>query len=506
LQGNGTFEVNNKTPARLLKKIKRARERRRRRKLENRTSAWSHGLEMTDGASGLVGAAGIPLLRLLAETSTLRGHLSKALVKPGFLPGHDRGQVLIDVATGLAMGATSARAAMETAAQASVVTGPIASPVTAWRLLDQELDAAALAKIARARAAHRRRMWNLLAARPRGFPWVEVAGQVWQDWIVIDVDASLVESHSDKEGAAPTYKKHIFGLHPIIVSVANTQEILAILLRKGNAGSNTVADHIAVLTEAIAQLPARYRKKIIFRCDGAGATKDLLAWIKNTAAESGFTWHYSVGFDVTEPVRQAIAEVPKKVWAQAVTPEGKVRDRARVTEITGLLKLAEGWPIGMRISARIEPLHPKHRKNASEVEKQRGQRFQATAHDLPGHHYPRQDAFHRNHAGVESIIKDGKNLGLRRLPFFAMAANQAWCVAVALAADLLAWLRLLVLDHHPTLSRATPALLRRVLLQAPARLVKRARKRLIRLTGEHPHAADLILAWRKIRALAPSPP
>ncbi|WSS10407.1 transposase [Microbispora sp. NBC_01189] len=259
---------------------------------------------------------------------------------------------------------------------------------------------------------------------------------------------------------------------------------------------------MTVLTEAIAQLPARYRRRIIFRCDGAGATKDLLKWIKTTAAQDGYTWHYSVGFDVTQPIRDAIAEVPQNAWSCAITPEDKVRDRAYVADLTGLLDLADGWPDEMRVAARLEPLHPKHRKNASDLEKQRGQRFQATAHDLPGHHHPRQDAFHRDHADVESVIKDGKNLGLRRLPFYAIAANQAWCHAVALAAYLLAWLRLLVLDHHPTLATAAPTTLRRFLFQAPARLVTRARKRLIRLCTDHPHVIDLITAWQKIRALA----
>ncbi|WP_204019185.1 IS1380 family transposase [Sphaerimonospora thailandensis] len=463
---------------------------------------------MTDGASGLIPAAGVPLLRLLAETSGLRGHASAALTVPGFHPGHDRGQVLIDVAIGLAMGATSARAAMDTVASAAPATGPIASPVTAWRLFGEELDAATLERLTRARAAHRRHMWSLLAARPQGFPWLSVAGHTWDGWTVVDVDASLVESHSEKEGAAPTYKKHVFGLHPILVTCANTGEILAILLRPGNAGSNTTDDHITVLTEAIAQIPARYRRKIIFRSDGAGATKGLLAWIKKTAAENGYTWHYSVGFDVTEPIRTAITEVPATAWSCAITPEGKVRDRAYVADLTGLLDLArdeDGWPGGMRVHARLEPLHPKHRKNASDIEKRRGQRFQAIAHDLPGHHHPRQDAFHRDHADVESVIKEGKNLGLRRLPFYAMAANQAWCHAVALATDLLAWLRLLIIDHHPVLATATPATLRRLLFHVPARLVRSARKRLIRLCADHPHTIDLINAWHKTRALAVPP-
>jgi hypothetical protein len=111
----------------------------------------------------------------------------------------------------------------------------------------------------------RRKVWAALATRPEGFPWLEVAGHTWDGWIVLGVDASLIESHSDKQGAEPTFKKHIFGLHPIVVSVANTGEVLAVLLRKGKAGSNTVADHITVLGEAVAQVPAAYRKKIIFR-------------------------------------------------------------------------------------------------------------------------------------------------------------------------------------------------------------------------------------------------
>jgi hypothetical protein len=472
--------------------------------LEKRTSRWSQGLELTGGASGLIGAVGTPLLRLLGEESGLRADLSKALATSGFVPGHDRGQVLIDVAVALGLGATSVAGAVDVLRQSQAALQAVASTPTTWRAFE-ELDATALAKIAKVRATHRRAMWARLAARPEGFPWVRVAEQVWHGWIVLDVDASLVESHSDKEGAAPTYKKHVFGLHPIIVSVANTDEVLTVLLRNGNAGSNTVADHITVLREAIAQLPPHYRRRVIFRADGAGATKDLLAWIKAEAATHGYDWRYSVGFDVTEPVRDAIATVGPSVWACAVTPEGKVRRGAQVTEITGLLELANGWQPDMRVLARTEPLHPRYRKQASPTERQRGQRFQATATDLPGNHYPRLDAFHRNHAGVESVIKHSKDLGLRRLPSYSFAFNQAWCVVVAIAADLLAWLRHLALDHHPQLRKATPATLRRNLLAIPGRLVHRARKRLIRLCDDHPYQTDLILAWNKIRALGTPP-
>jgi hypothetical protein len=491
--------VKRRTSAGLRKKNQRARDLRRRRELEQRTGGWTASLDLAGSTTGLVPAVGVPLLRLLAEESGLRAGLSKALHRKDFHPAHDRGQVVTDVAVALAHGARNVAAAASVLGRAQVVCGPAASTATVWRVF-YDLDETALAALAAARAVQRRKVWAALAARPAGFPWLEVAGKTWDGWVVVDVDASLVESHSDKQGAAATFKKHIYGLHPIVVSVANTGEVLAVLLRKGNAGSNTVADHITVLSEAIAQIPVHYRKKIIFRADGAGATKDLLTWIKTEAAEKGYTWHYSVGFDVTEAVRTAITTVPADVWVPALTPADKIRKGAYTTEITGLLELADGWPAGQRTLARTEPLHPKHRKQASDVEKRRGQRFQAVATDLPGHHYPKLDAFHRNHAGVETVIKDAKTLGLKRLPSYYLAFNQAWCIAVAIASDLLAWLRLLTLDHHPQLTKATPDTLRD-LLHVPARLVRHARRRLLRLPTDHHLAGDLTHAWQKIRTL-----
>jgi Transposase DDE domain group 1 len=487
-------------------KTARAKRLRRKRRIGQRASAWTRGLALTTGASGLIGAVGAPLLRLLAERSGLRSGLSTALgrLRPDFVPEHDRGQVLVDVAVALGLGAVSVAGAMDLLSAAQAVLGQVASTSTAWRALS-ELDATALAAVAKARATHRRAMWARLAGRPGGFPWIRVAEQTWAGWIVLDVDASLVESHSDKEGATGTYKKHVFGLHPIIVSCANTGEILAVLLRPGNAGSNTAADHVAVLSDAVAQLPAAYRKKIIFRADGAGSTKELLVWITEESARRGYTWHYSVGFDVTEPVRDAIVAVPTRTWAPALTANGDVRRGAHVAELTDLLTIPDGWPERMRLMARTEPLHPRHRKQASAVERQRGQRFQVVATDLPGYRYPKLDAFHRNHAVVESTIKAGKDLGLRRLPGYALAFNQAWCIAVAIACDLLAWLQLLALNHHQQLRRASPTILRRALLNVPARIVRRARTRLIRLDDTHPHKADLILAWNNIHAMATPP-
>lgn len=495
-----------RTSTRLRPAKARAKLLRRRRRIERRATNWARGLELTTGITGLINAVGAPLLRLLTERTGLRAELSQALgaLRPDFLPGHDRGQVLTDTAVAMVMGAVSVGGAAGTLGQCRAALGQVASAPTIWRAIT-EVDGQALETIAAVRAVHRRRIWQRLADRPEGFPWIEVAGRVWADWIVIDVDASLVETHSDKEGSAPTYKRHVYGLHPLLVTCANTGECLVAQLRAGNAGSNTVCDHVQALTAAIAQIPEEHRQRIIFRADGAGATKGLLEWIVAEAANHGYTWYYSVGFDVTEPVRQAITEVPDRIWAAALTPDNRIRRDAHVTEITGVLTLADGWPDGIRIMARTEPLHPRNRKQASPIERERGQRFQATATNLPGNHYPKLDAFHRNHAGVESIIKQGKDLGLRRMPGHAFAFNQTWCTLVALATDLVSWLRLLALDHHETLGKATPALLRALILNVPARVVHHARRRLIRIDDDHPHHADLTLAWTAIQALGTPP-
>jgi hypothetical protein len=181
-----------------------------RRRVQARAAAWARGLRLAAGVSGLIEAVGAPLLRLLAERSGLRAGLSGALgrLRPDFAPGHDRGQVLVDLAVALGLGATSVAGAVHTLQASQAALLQVASSPTAWPAV-AELDAAALAAVAKARAAHRRGMWARLAARPGGFGWVRVAGQSWTGWIVIDVDASLVESHSDKQGAAPTAWKAI---------------------------------------------------------------------------------------------------------------------------------------------------------------------------------------------------------------------------------------------------------------------------------------------------------
>ena len=205
------------------------------------------------------------------------------------------------------------------------------------------------------------------------------------DTVVLDVDATLVTTHSEKEGAASTFKKG-FGYHPLGLWCENTsreQESLALLLRPGNAGSNTAADHIAVLTAAIAQVPATHRKKLLIRADGAGSSHQLLEWITALDAKRGRTVQYSVGYAVTDKVRDAISKVPKRAWQPAITAQGEPRehgDMLKGVEITGMLNLKK-WPAGMRVLIRRE--HPHPGAALSLFEDADGWRYQAVATNTP---------------------------------------------------------------------------------------------------------------------------
>ena len=215
----------------------------------------------------------------------------------------------MDVAV-LVAGGGQAIADIDVLRHQSLVLGPVASAPTVWRALD-EVTPAVLKRIDKARAKVRAHVWSQL---PGGVPASKVADGDLGDTVVLDVGATLVTAHSEKEGAAVTFKKG-FGYHPLGVWCENTQESLALLLRPGNAGSNTAADHIEVLTAAIAQVPTPHRRKLLIRADGAGASHELLEWITALDAKRGRSVHYSVGFALTDKVRDAIARVPKNAWA-----------------------------------------------------------------------------------------------------------------------------------------------------------------------------------------------
>jgi hypothetical protein len=242
---------------------------------------WDHGLKVTADGVGLAGHAGAVLLRMVADRSGLTGELGPALARPGKSPQVDRGVALVSMATAIALGATS-MSDVEVLSELGPVLGAAPSDTTVRRTLELACPRT-LGRIAKARGRARAHVWELIAARPAGFPWLEIAAKTLRDWLVIDMDATLVTASSDKEGAEPAYKKG-FGFRPLGAWLANTSECLAMLLRPGNAGSNTVTDHVEVLGAAIAQVPARFRGRIMVRVDGADASHDLISHLLKLAS------------------------------------------------------------------------------------------------------------------------------------------------------------------------------------------------------------------------------
>ncbi|MFJ2582738.1 transposase [Kitasatospora aureofaciens] len=196
---------------------------------------------MSADGKGQVGHAGGVHLQVLAERVGLAEELTHAMRRPGFHPRHERGRVLTDLAYAVVLGAVAISDIAVLEHQREVL-GPTASAPTVWRVLDEAAELQ-LGRIARARAAVRRRVWCLLAARPEGFPWITVDGVAMEGWTVLDSDATPVACASEKEGAAGTYKKGVFGLCPLLAYCDNTGEMLAQELRPGDAGANDTADN-----------------------------------------------------------------------------------------------------------------------------------------------------------------------------------------------------------------------------------------------------------------------
>ncbi len=457
---------------------------------------WSTGLSVTADGTGVVAHAGSVATRLLADRVGLTGALSAALARRSFRPVHDRGRVLVDLAVLLADGG-EAIADIDVLRHQSQVLGPVASAPTVWRTLDG-LTPASMRRVEKARATARRHVWAQLAASRGGLPTSKVAGADLEETVVLDVDATLVTVHSEKESAAATFKGG-FGYHPIGVWCDNTQEMLAAMLRPGNAGSNTTSDHIAVLTAAIGQVPPAHRKRLLVRADGAGASHGLLDWLTAQDTKRRRSVEYSVGFAVTDQVRTAISRVPARAWTPAVDADGDLRDGGDVVEVTDLLDLTR-WPAGMRVIIRRERPHPG--AQLSLFEEHDGWRYQAVATNTKVGQLAFLEARHRAHARVEDRIRHAKDTGLGRFPSREFAINQAWLQVVTLAADLTAWLRLLALPD--SLKTCEPKALRYRLLHVPARLTRGSRRRRLRLPATWPWAEQLKTLFDAITAI-PAP-
>jgi hypothetical protein len=311
----------------------------------------------------------------------------------------------------------------------------------------------------------------------------------------------LVITHSEKESAAPTFK-HSFGYHPVLAFCDNTNEALAGMLRPGNAGSNTAADHIAVIDAALAQIPDEFRHgyPVLLRFDGAGASKALLGHLRGLR-EHGVQAEFTVGWAVTEREHTAIATLPEKAWIPAIDIDGDPREHAAVAELTGLLpaKLFLDYPPGMRVIVRRERPHPGAQLDL--IEERDGWRYTCFATDTGHGQHAWLDARHRSHARVEDRIRTGKDTGLGRFPSKRFAINQAWLVCVLTAIDLFAWAQTILLHDVPDLARAEPKKLRYRLLHVAARIVRGARKLRLKIDRNWRWAKVLATAFHRLQAL-----
>ncbi|WP_455356996.1 IS1380 family transposase [Streptomyces sp. SYSU K217416] len=448
-----------------------------------------------DGA-GVVGHAGARLLADLADATGLTSAYSTALrpLRPRGT-GHDPGRIATDLAVMLADGG-EAITDLAVLRDQSEVFGPVASTPTAWRLL-AAVDERVLGRLRSARAQAREVAWLQASDIRSGIPAAKAGGREVPG-LVLDIDATLITCHSEKDQAAPTYKGG-FGFHPLVCFLANTGEGMAGRLRPGNAGANTAADHIAVLDDALAQIPDAHRHgtDILVRTDSAGSAKSFLTHVRDLRTR-GIRTFFSVGYAVTEPVRRAIRALPAQVWHPARDQDGTLRESAEVAELTGMVDLA-GYPADTRIIVRRERPHPG--AQLSLFDRDEGLRHQVFLTDTPITDGSAQflEVRHRGHATVEDHIRCGKTTGFGRFPSRHFPVNAAWLELSLAAIDLLAWTRVLLLDGE--LAAAEPKKLRYRILHVAALITRGGRRLHLRISATWPWRHELAAAFHRLAAL-----
>jgi hypothetical protein len=428
----------------------------------------------------VVSQAGAVLLLATAGKVGLDRELSAALA-----PWHKRwavldpGKVLLDLAISVAIGGDCLADIALLRAEPTVF-GRVASDPTVSRLIDTlaATPQRSLAAINDARAVVRDRVWKL-------------AGTVAPDHqisavhpLTVDLDATLITAHSEKESAAPTFKRG-FGFHPLGSWVDHgrdgTGEPLSMMLRRGNAGSNTAADHIQVTKDALRQLPfhrrgGRVGRKVLIRTDGGGGTHEYLKWL------TGQGLSYSVGFGLSDDIATRIDQLPAAAWTPAYDAERKVRDGAWVAELTGILEL-NSWPPGMRVIVRAERPHPGAQLRFTDSG---GNRLTAFVTNTAGGQLADLELRHRRRARCEDRIRSAKDTGLRNLPLKDFAQNRIWVAVVQLATDLTAWMQMLALTGTQA-RRWEPKRLRLRLFSVAGTIARRSRRVHLHLSSHAPH-------------------
>ena len=411
------------------------------------------------------------------------------------LAEHHAAKVLLDLAMTLAVGGEVARDTDLLRCEEGLFGTVASAPTISRTLTTLAADVpAVLDAIGAARRTARERAWALAGDHS------PAAGVSAKKPLVIDLDATLINVHSEKEQAAPTFKRG-FGYHPLCAFLdhgqAGTGEPLAIHLRPGNAGSNTASDHISVTREALAQLPpallgrsGRGSKKILVRTDGAGGTKDFTGWLQRQRLA------YSVGFTLPANTPDLLKRIDEAAaWTPAYdSDDDGVRDGAFVAELTGLLDLT-GWPAGMRVIVRKERPHPGAQLRITDHE---GMRITAFATNTPRGQLPVLELRHRRRARCEDRIRNAKDMGLLKFPLQSFAQNQIWCQIIQLASELIAWMQTIAFTSDDA-RKWEPKRLRARLFEVPATLVRRCRHKVLHLAQHAPEAVRVLTGVNRLR-------
>ena len=443
------------------------------------------GFRVEAGRESLISSTGASLLAQTAQVSGLAQGLSRQLAP--WRAGrsvHDPGKTVLDLALAIALGGDCLADAALVRAQPELF-GPVASDPTISRLVDAlgADSGAAIAALRRARAAARAAVWR------RRCP-IASAGEV-----VVDLDATLIGAHSEKEGATPNFKRG-YGFHPMLAFVDHgadgTGEPLSAMLRPGRANASDAADQIAVLDAALAQLPEAVRPRVLVRGDTGSGVKEFLWHIHHLGLS------YSVGVYGRQPVLDALAVLPPQAWRRALDADGGPRDGAQVAELTRWLPATfVGWPPGMRVIARRERPHPGAQLRITDAH---GWRITLFATNTTGGRLADLEVRHRMRARAEDRIRTLKDTGLTNLPLQAFGKNEIWLELAALAYELLTWTQLLAWPDHPARSWE-PKRLRLRLLSVAARIITTGRRRILRLNRRWPWTELLISGQRNIAAL-----
>ncbi len=451
----------------------------------------SRRVKVSADGSGLVSRAGSLLLReLTVETGLAAGWTEALLDTYKALPArHAPGRVLADLVVMIADGG-DALAHLATLRDQGKLFGAVASEPTAWRAVER-VDAAHLQRLRAVRAAARERAW------------AAGAGPDIAAGLTIDLDATITIAHSEKSNAAKTWKK-TFGFHPLLAYLDRPDvsggEALAGLLRPGNAGSNTAADHVTVIDMALTALPARARPApgegegpaVLVRTDAAGATHAFAAALRERGCS------FSLGFGLDQAVQDAVLAVPEAGWTPAYDIDGEPREGAWLAEITDLLDLSK-WPAGSRVIIRRERPHPGAQLRFTDTD---GHRFTAFLTDTTRGQLADLEVRHRAHARIEDRIRCAKATGLRNLPCRGYEQNKVWLELSLAAADLLTWAQSLCFTGQ--LARCEPAAFRYRVCAVAARLVRTGRSWRLKLDRDWPWARQLEAAFARLRA-APWP-